>query len=181
MSHKYWISNVLQITFFLGWGWGEGGMVLTGCCCFVFKEKPRKAWLTHAAQMIFGCGPGFWTTMCGYTPVKTFQAVCFWIWNRLSTKTLALQYWKQDGQSQSLSLPSSPNLPEVKCIHDVVRISSTIILCLSKLWKAKFFNHTVLCNIPGEAAGEIWNWSISGVKGLNLCWCWIRNWDGEFH
>ena len=26
--------------------------------------------------------------------------------------------------------------------------------------------HTVWCNISGEAAGEIWNWSLSGVKGL---------------
>ena len=27
--------------------------------------------------------------------------------------------------------------------------------------------HTVSCNIAGEAAGEIWNWSLLGVKGLN--------------
>ena len=26
--------------------------------------------------------------------------------------------------------------------------------------------HTVWCNISGEAAGEIWNWSLVGVKGL---------------
>ena len=26
--------------------------------------------------------------------------------------------------------------------------------------------HTVWCNIAGEAAGEIWNWSLLGVKGL---------------
>ena len=26
--------------------------------------------------------------------------------------------------------------------------------------------HTVWCNIAGEAAGEIWNWSFLGVKGL---------------
>ena len=28
--------------------------------------------------------------------------------------------------------------------------------------------HAVWCNIPGEAAGEIWNWSLLGVKGLNM-------------
>ena len=28
--------------------------------------------------------------------------------------------------------------------------------------------HTVLCNLSGEAAGEIWNWSLLGVKGLRL-------------
>ena len=28
--------------------------------------------------------------------------------------------------------------------------------------------HTVWCNIPGEAAGEIRNWSLLGVKGLKL-------------
>ena len=28
--------------------------------------------------------------------------------------------------------------------------------------------HTVWCNIPGEAAGEIWSWSLLGVKGLKL-------------
>ena len=26
--------------------------------------------------------------------------------------------------------------------------------------------HTVWCNISGDAAEEIWNWSLSGVKGL---------------
>ena len=29
--------------------------------------------------------------------------------------------------------------------------------------------HTVWCNISGEAAGEIWHWSLSGVKGLSVC------------
>ena len=28
--------------------------------------------------------------------------------------------------------------------------------------------HTVWCNIAGEAAGEIWNWLLLGVKGLRL-------------
>ena len=28
--------------------------------------------------------------------------------------------------------------------------------------------HTVWCNISGEAAGKIWNWSLLGVKGLNV-------------
>ena len=28
--------------------------------------------------------------------------------------------------------------------------------------------HTVWCNISAEAAGEIWNWSLLGVKRLNL-------------
>ena len=40
--------------------------------------------------------------------------------------------------------------------------------------------HTVWCNISGEAAGEIWNWLLLGVKGLNrprrICcrgrWLW---------
>ena len=27
--------------------------------------------------------------------------------------------------------------------------------------------HTAWCYIPGKAAGEIWNWSLLGVKGLN--------------
>ena len=29
--------------------------------------------------------------------------------------------------------------------------------------------HTVWCNISGEAAGEIWNWSLLGVKRLSPC------------
>ena len=33
----------------------------------------------------------------------------------------------------------SPNLSKRKCINEVVRIGSTIIFHLSKLWKAKFF------------------------------------------
>ena len=28
--------------------------------------------------------------------------------------------------------------------------------------------HTVWCNSSGEAAGEIWNWSLLGVKGLTI-------------
>ena len=28
--------------------------------------------------------------------------------------------------------------------------------------------HTVWCNISGEAAGDIWNWSLLGVEGLSL-------------
>ena len=34
--------------------------------------------------------------------------------------------------------------------------------------------HTVRCNISGEAAGEFWNWSLSGVKGLNAI-LWLRS------
>ena len=30
---------------------------------------------------------------------------------------------------------------------------------------------TVWCNISGEAAGEIWHWSLSGVKGLRSTPC----------
>ena len=48
-----------------------------------------------------------------------------------------------------------------KCISDVVRIGSVIIFHLSKVWKAKFF---MLCDVSGEAAGEIWNRSLLGVK-----------------
>ena len=28
--------------------------------------------------------------------------------------------------------------------------------------------HTVWCSISGEAAGEIWNWALLGVKGLKV-------------
>ena len=38
----------------------------------------------------------------------------------------------------------SSNLPEEKCIGEVVRISSIIIFHLSKLWKARFF---ILCDV----------------------------------
>ena len=39
---------------------------------------------------------------------------------------------------------------------------------LSKLLYEKLHTvlHTVWCNISGEAAGEIWNWSLLGVKGI---------------
>ena len=30
--------------------------------------------------------------------------------------------------------------------------------------------HTVWCNISADAAGEIWSWSLAGVKGLNSLW-----------
>ena len=37
--------------------------------------------------------------------------------------------------------------------------------------------HTVWCNISGEAAGEIWNWSLLGMKGravwlFSFFFCW---------
>ena len=39
--------------------------------------------------------------------------------------------------------------------------------------------HTVWCNVSGEAAGEIWNWSVLGVKGLKAVFsvtrkCWQK-------
>ena len=70
----------------------------------------------------------------------------------------------------TLSLQGSKSvfsqLPKEKCIHSEVIDNfkyCIIISHLSKLWKSKFF--IVLCNIPGETAGEIWNWSLLGVKG----------------
>ena len=33
--------------------------------------------------------------------------------------------------------------------------------------------HTVWCHISGEAAGEFWHWSLSGVKGLNEPFPWL--------
>ena len=35
---------------------------------------------------------------------------------------------------------------------------------------------TVWCNISGEAAGEIWHWSLSGVKGLLFSYMWWDPW-----
>ena len=67
----------------------------------------------------------------------------------------------------SKSTFGSPNLHvQDKCFREVVRIGSIIIFRLGKLWKAKFF--ILWCNISGEAAGKIWNWSLLGVKGLEL-------------
>ena len=34
--------------------------------------------------------------------------------------------------------------------------------------------HTTWCNISGEAAGGIWNWSLLGVKVLNVYWLRYR-------
>ena len=55
--------------------------------------------------------------------------------------------------------------PKFKIYILPVRIGSVFIFLLRKLWKANFF-HTVWCNISGEVAGEIWSWSLLGVKGL---------------
>ena len=43
----------------------------------------------------------------------------------------------------------------------MVRIDSIIIFHLSELWKPS----SLCCNISGEAAGEIGNWSLLGMKG----------------
>ena len=48
----------------------------------------------------------------------------------------------------------SPILSKEKFISEVLRIGSTIIFHLSKLWKARVL-HTVWCNISAEAAGQI--------------------------
>ena len=42
---------------------------------------------------------------------------------------------------------------------------------MSKLWKTKF---SLLCgNISGDVVGEIWHWSLLGVKGLMCGALWI--------
>ena len=59
----------------------------------------------------------------------------------------------------------SPNLLKRNLwASDVVRIGSIIISRPSKLWKATL--HSVWSYMFCEAAGEIWNWSLLGVKGL---------------
>ena len=67
----------------------------------------------------------------------------------------------------SKSKHSRPNLLKIKCISEVARIGSIIVFHLSKVWKSQVLL-TVWCNISGEAAGEIWHWSLLGVKGFIL-------------
>ena len=58
-------------------------------------------------------------------------------------------------------------LPTLKeKLSEVVKIGNVIIFHLSKLWKAKFFKVCDVSFLHGEAAGESWNWSLLGVKGL---------------
>ena len=64
--------------------------------------------------------------------------------------------------------PFTPKLKKIKCTSDVAGIGSIIIFHLSNLWKAKFYSNTVWCYISGELAGEMWNWSLLGMKGLKL-------------
>ena len=65
----------------------------------------------------------------------------------------------------TLSLPSSkihsPNLLQRERISDLVRIGGIIIFHMKTQ-----VPRTVWCNIHGEAAGEIWDWSPLGVEGL---------------
>ena len=55
-----------------------------------------------------------------------------------------------------------------KCITEVVRNGSTLIFHLSKAMKSQIL-HTIWCTIFGAAAGEIWSWSVLGMKGLIDC------------
>ena len=55
-------------------------------------------------------------------------------------------------------------------MSEVGGIGSKITFHLSKLWKVF---HAVWCNISGEFPGEIWNWSLLGVKGLTS----YRGWE----
>ena len=54
-----------------------------------------------------------------------------------------------------------------KCISEVVRIGNIIIFHLSKLYCQVL--HTMWCDISGEAAGEIWNWSLMGMNSVQTC------------
>ena len=38
--------------------------------------------------------------------------------------------------------------------------------------------HTVWCNMTGEATGEIWTWSLSGVKGITVSLLVWHYWKG---
>ena len=74
----------------------------------------------------------------------------------------------RDGCIRNLtfSFPSSKSIfsQRIKetCMSEVVRIGSVVIFhSLSKLGQAKF--SILWCNIPGEAAGETWKWSLLGV------------------
>ena len=61
--------------------------------------------------------------------------------------------------SQIKKIIRAPTQP--KCISEAMRISSE--------WAMKGqVLHTLWCNISGEAAGEIWHWSLLGVKGVNI-------------
>ena len=81
--------------------------------------------------------------------------------------------WAKPFHSQ-VQKSHSPSLFREIYISEVLSIRSIVISHLSKLRKAKFF---ILCNIPGEAAGEIWNWSLLGRRllvlfiYLFLCFC----------
>ena len=80
-----------------------------------------------------------------------------------------IKWYAVSGSCLTLSLPSlkstfSQPFKE-KCTREVARIGSIISFHLSKAMKTQVL-HSVWCNISGEAAGEIWHWSLLGVKGL---------------
>ena len=54
--------------------------------------------------------------------------------------------------------------------NSVVVILQTLLLAFHRAQDVLLFksqiHHIVWCYISGEAAGEIWNWSLLGVKGL---------------
>ena len=51
-------------------------------------------------------------------------------------------------------------------MSEVVRICSIILLHLSKAMKSQVLP-TVWCNSSGEAAGEIWHWSVLKDNSAN--------------
>ena len=85
---------------------------------------------------------------------------------RRSTETSWMRTWRWASHSQvpiANVLPTlSREMPKWGSEKSVVW-SSFIWVSYEKLSRL----HTVWCNISGEAAGEVWNCSLLGVKGLN--------------
>ena len=65
---------------------------------------------------------------------------------------------------------------EVHQAHEVVRIGTTIIFYLSKLWNTKLM-FSILCDVIFlvRLQGKMWSWSLMGVKGFN---CLVFLWEG---
>ena len=122
---------------------------------FVVFKRPHSCYIVKAAQP------------------RSNQVVHFDYWKRVEAE------W--DLKRLTLSLLSSKSTFsqtfKEKCISEVARVDSIIIFHLSKATKSQVL-HTVWCYIFGEAAGEIWHWSLLGIKiwmldlhSLGSC-CW---------
>ena len=135
-----------------------------------------------------------WVAQTGRLKLSVFRKAChlssllqgdFWItcrWGKVRvSKDSFCRAWGTHPSYLSSSAPQvhSPNLPKKKCISEIAWIG---VVQSSFIWvscEKPRSPYCVMLYFLGEAAGEILNWSLLGVKVLLITYC--SSSGGECH